>query len=123
MKLNNSELHALFVEKDITHLHHANTVATSITFIESGGLLSRADVEDHNLCQTVQASDDEDKQFDVWHDVFVDTADLHEWFGRQNIYGPILFKFNIVFLLSDELEVWVTKNNPMYWQGEITNVF
>lgn len=121
MKLNNQELHALFIEKGITHLHHANTVATSITFIENDGLLSRGDVEAHNLCQTYQASDEEDKLFDVWHDVFVDTADLHEWFGRQNLYGPILFKFNIDFLLKDDLEVWVTKNNPMYWNADLSS--
>jgi hypothetical protein len=122
MKLNNRELYFLFVEKDITHLHHANTVATATTFIEQGGLLSRGDVEDMQLSQTYQASDEEDKQFDVWYDVFVDTADLHDWFGRQNIYGPILFKLNIDFLLKDDLEVWVTKNNPMYWHSGLTDV-
>jgi hypothetical protein len=122
MKLNNRELHSLFVEKGITHLHHANTVATATTFIEQGGLLSRGDVEDMKLSQTYQASDEEDKQFDVWYDVFVDTADLHDWFGRQNIYGPVLFKFNIDLLLKDDLEVWVTKNNPMYWHSGLTDV-
>lgn len=120
MKLNNQELHSIFVEKGITHLYHANSVATSITFIESGGLLSRGDVESQNLSQTVQASDEQDKQFDVWHDIFLDTVDLHEWFERQNLYGPILFKINIDFLLKDELDVWVTKNNPMYWHTGLT---
>ncbi|HFQ5130070.1 TPA: hypothetical protein ACGUU0_004611 [Vibrio vulnificus] len=121
MKLDNLELHQFFQEKSINYLHHANTVATSISFISSGGLLSRGDIERSSLTQTVQASDGEDKQFDVWDDVFLDTADLHGHFPRQNVYGPVLFKFNISFLLENNVDVWITKDNPMYWTSVISN--
>lgn len=121
MKLNNLELHTFFKEKEISHLHHANTVATSISFIFSGGLLSRGDIERCSLHQTIQASDDKDKEFNVWDDIFLDTTDLHGYFPRQNIYGPILFKFNLSFLLQDNLDVWITKDNPMYWHSGLSD--
>lgn len=120
MRLNNKDFLELLIEKGVTHLHHANTVATSITFIENNGLLSRGDVADNGLFQTEQASDEDDIRFDVWGDVFVDTVDLHGLFPRQNLYGPVLFKFNLEFLLNDDLHIWVTKNNPMFWTDNLT---
>ncbi|PSU69824.1 hypothetical protein C9J22_13175 [Photobacterium phosphoreum] len=120
MRLNNRDFLELLIEKGVTHLHHANTVATSITFIENNGLLSRGDVADNGLFQTEQASDEDDIRFDVWGDVFVDTVDLHGLFPRQNLYGPVLFKFNLEFLLNDDLHIWVTKNNPMFWTDNLT---
>ena len=119
MRLNNKDFLELLIEKGVTHLHHANTVATSITFIENNGLLSRGDVADNGLFQTEQASDEDDIRFDVWGDVFVDTVDLHGLFPRQNLYGPVLFKFNLEFLLNDDLHIWVTKNNPMFWTDNL----
>ena len=56
MKINNTELHQLFTEKGIHFLFHANTVSTSRTFIEQGGLLSRGAIEQNGLMQTVQSS-------------------------------------------------------------------
>ena len=117
MKIDNIQLHSFFREKGIFHLHHANTLATSITFIQNGGLLSRGGVKKNGLFQTSQTSDSYDRIFDVWDDVFLDTADLHAFFNRQNKYGPVMFKFNIDFLLSDELNIWITKNNPIYWHS------
>lgn len=119
MKLDNQELYELLVQKGVTHFHHANSLATAITFIEEGGLLSRGDVEKEDLIQTNQSSDDDDKDFDVWDDVFIDVVDLHGYFPRQNLYGPVLFKFNIDFLLDDDLDIWVTKNNPIYWNNKL----
>lgn len=118
MKIPNLALHQVLTEKGFTHFHHANTVATAMTFIQSQGLLSRGEVERRGLVQTQQASDQEDRNYDVWNDVFLDILDLHGFFPRQNIYGPILFKFNIDFLLNDDLDIWVTKNNPMYWNSQ-----
>jgi len=120
MKLDNSELHDLLIEKGVTHFHHANTLATSITFIENGGLLSRGDVETNGFFQTPQASDADDIMFDVWDDVFIDIVDLHGLFPRQNLYGPVLFKFNLEFLLNEDLHIWVTKNNPIYWNNTLS---
>lgn len=117
MKMNNRKLYDLLVSKGITNFYHANTVATAITFIQQGGLLSRGDVSRLNLYQTSQSSDEKDKEFDVWDDVFIDTVDLHGLFPRQNLYGSVLFKFNLNFLINvnSDLDIWVTKNNPIYW--------
>lgn len=116
MKLVNAELYESLLSKGVSHLFHANTVATSTSFVLAGGLLSRGDVERRNIFQTPQSSDDDDRKFDVWNDVFLDAEDLHEKFKRQNKYGPVLFRFGIEFLLRDDLDVWITKNNPIYWR-------
>ncbi len=121
MKIDNIKLYEFLQEKGITHFFHANTLTTALTFIENNGLLSRGLVEKLGLNQTIQSSDDDDKRFDVWDDVFVDTTDLHGYFPRQNLYGPILFKFNIEFLLENTLDIWITKNNPIYWNSTLTN--
>ncbi len=115
MKLDNKELYDLLKRKEVPNLFHANTVATSITFFHEGGLLSREDIEEQALYQTPQTSDEFDKLFDVFGDIFLDTTDLHKHFSRQNHYGPVLFRFDLDLLLDDELEIWVTKNNPIYW--------
>lgn len=115
MKLDNKKLYDLLHSKNISNLFHANTVATSITFIEEGGLLSRNDIEERGLYQTPQTSDEIDKLFDVFDDVFLDTKDLHEHFSRQNHYGPVLFKFKLELLFEENLDIWMTKNNPIYW--------
>lgn len=120
MKLDNKELHALLTEKEIFFLHHANTASTSITFLEQGGLLSRGAAENKGLHQSIQSSDALDKVFDVWNDTFLDSADLHEYFSRQNYYGPILFKFSIDFLLTEEYDIWITKDNPINWRTNMT---
>ncbi|RXK01172.1 hypothetical protein CRU98_01610 [Arcobacter sp. CECT 8986] len=120
MKLNNIELYKLLKEKDIKNFFHANTLTTSLTFIENKGLMSRGLVEKKGLFQTLQTSDELDKKYDVWNDVFIDIVDLHDRFSRQNYYGPILFKFSIEFLKDDIFDVYVTKNNPIYWKESDT---
>lgn len=121
MKLNNLELKELLDEKQVYHLYHANTVRTSRTFLEQGGLMSRGAVEQNDLVQTDQSSDDIDKAFDVWNDIFLDTTDLHKYFGRQNKYGPVLFKISTTFLEELDLDIWVTKDNPINWSKSMTN--
>jgi hypothetical protein len=121
MELDPRKVLKVLKSKGITHLYHANTVRTACTFIRAGGLLSRGAVEDLGLEQTPQTSDDIDKKFDVWYDVFLDSSDLHTLFNRQNHYGPVLFKFNVdVLTLKDLPPLWVTKNNPIYWDDNST---
>jgi hypothetical protein len=115
VKLDNKELYDFLKGKKVSNLFHANTVATSITYIEEEGLLSRQDIEGRGLYQTPQSSDAIDKLFDVFDDIFIDTRDLHKHFSRQNHYGPVLFKFGLELLLDDSVEVWVTKDNPIHW--------
>ena len=121
MKIDNVALHKFIKGKGITHFYHANSASTAITYINARGLLSRGDVSNQGLFQTDQRSDPEDKEFNVWFDVFVDTTDLHGHFPRQNLYGPVTFKFNIDFLLDSYLDIWITKNNPMHWSHSMTS--
>lgn len=121
MKIDNLRLHQFLIEKDITHFYHANSLVTASSFIGANGLLSRGCVEERGLLQTAQSSDQIDKKYDVWSDIFIDTVDLHGHFPRQNLYGPVLFKFSVDILLKDEIDIWITKNNPIYWSEHATN--
>jgi hypothetical protein len=101
-------------------LHHANTVTTSCTFLEQGGLASREYVEARGLVQTEQSSDAIDKKYNIWHCVFVDHVDIHGRAGRKkgpNQYGPVLFLLDLEVLLGlpEGTEIFVTKKNPIYW--------
>lgn len=118
MRLDNKELFDFFKSLEIEVLYHANTTQTSITYLNQNGLLSRGTVESLGLNQTAQSSDSIDKVLDVWNDVFLDTTDLHTYFSRQNYYGPILFEFDVSLIENTEYEIWVTKNNPIYWKKE-----
>lgn len=119
MKLNNQDLYNFYKEKNINYLYHANTLGTSITYIQNNGILSRGSVEAQNLFQTPQSSDEKDKSVGVWDDVFIDSTDLHSYFNRQNHYGPILFEFLTELILDVNYEIWITKDNPINW-GEDT---
>ena len=44
----------VLIHKGVTELFHVNSVITSLTFINNGGLLSRETVEEYNLPQTDQ---------------------------------------------------------------------
>ncbi|MBU0923463.1 hypothetical protein KKG81_01145 [bacterium] len=122
MKLNNQELYDLLKEKGIENFFHANTLTTSLTFLENKGLMSRGLIEKKALQQTEQSSDEIDKKFNVWDDIFLDIIDLHGYFPRQNLYGPILFRFSIEFLKDNLFDIWVTKNNPIYWNDNDSDV-
>jgi hypothetical protein len=103
-----------------THLHHANSVTTSCTFLEQDGLLSRGFVEQNKLAQTPQESDSKDKKYGIWDRIFVDHVDIHYRGGRTkgpNQYGPVLFRFDLSVLLELPAgsEVLVTKINPYHW--------
>jgi hypothetical protein len=103
-----------------THLHHANSVTTSSTFLEQGALLSRGFVEDNKLKQTPQGSDQIDKKYNIWHRVFIDHVDIHDRGGRRkgpNQYGPALFVLDLDVLLGlpAGTDIQLTKRNPIYW--------
>jgi hypothetical protein len=121
VRLNNKELYDFFLSKNILALYHANTVSTSITYFEQNGLLSRGAVENNGLLQTTQNTDTSDKILNVWNDVFIDTTDLHTFFSRQNHYGPILFEFDLNLLQNENYEIWITKDNPKYWNADYTD--
>jgi hypothetical protein len=121
MRLNNEQLYDFFIGKEIYTLYHANSVTTSTTYFEQNGILSRGAVENQNLIQTTQSSDEIDKVLNVWDDVFLDSTDLHHYFKRQNYYGPILFEFDVKLILNKDYEIWITKDNPIYWNATFTD--
>ena len=43
--MNNQKIKSILIDKGVQYLYHANTVPTACTFLENGGLLSRAYVE------------------------------------------------------------------------------
>jgi len=116
-------VYAVLKQIQATHLHHANTVTTSCTFLEQGGLLSRGFVEDCGLKQTEQSSDRIDKRYGIWHRIFLDHVDIHDRGGRKkgpNQYGPTLFVFELDVLLGlpEDTEIQVTKRNPVHWYDD-----
>jgi hypothetical protein len=121
MRLNNQELYDFFLEKEILVLYHANTVKTSITYFQQNGLISRGAVDTLGLLQTEQTSDEADQILNVWNDIFLDSTDLHTLFGRQNYYGPVLFELDINLIQNTDYDIWITKNNPIYWNVDSSN--
>ena len=116
-----ADVHRILCGIGATHLHHANSVTTSCTFLQNGGLLSRGYVEDYKLVQTPQYSDGADKKYGIWHRIFMDHVDIHLRAGRAkgpNQYGPVLFLFEIDILMSLPAgsKISVTRKNPVNWK-------
>lgn len=104
--------------KGIEYLYHVNTVVTSLTYINNGGLFSRGSVEDAGLLQTPQESDNLDKKFDVFYDIFFDSVDIHERAKKTNHYGVVTFEFSIDVLDElDDCDILITKDNPIRWES------
>lgn len=117
MDLPSKKVFALLEEKGVKELHHANSVLTSCQFLRRARLLSRGTVERQKLFQTEQSSDDLDKQFGIWFDVFADTVDIHHRARRRNLYGPVLIVLNVEKLRESYTgRIWITKKNPVYWK-------
>lgn len=106
--------------KGVAAFYHANSVKTSCTFLEHGALLSRAHVEDHHLSQTPQNSDELDKAYGIWNDVFLDGVDIHARARSNNHYGPVLFVLDVESVLQDpnlEGTLRITRVNPIHWSN------
>lgn len=112
------DVHDILVnEKNVDYLYHANTVLTSCTYLRHGALLSRKVCDDHQLPQTPQYTDDDDRGFGLWNNIFLDTCDIHDRASTANKYGPVLFILSLDFLLSDDLDtVKITRANPANWE-------
>lgn len=118
--MNNADVLDVMKLKGVEALHHANSVQTSCTFLRSGALLSRHAVEQRKLEQTAQSSDQADRAFGVWGDVFLDGVDIHARASRKNHYGPVLFVLDLESVLrSADLEgsLRITRENPIYWKA------
>lgn len=117
------EIKTYLLEKGVTELFHANTVTTSISFFKAGGLLSRGEVENRGLKQTSQLSDNDDKIYNIWNDIFFDSCDIHHMLKCPNKYGPVCFVFSID-LLDDPMlpEIRITRSNPYNWEKNNTDI-
>lgn len=119
MHIPSAHVFEVLSEKEVTHLHHANSVATACQFIRSRSLLSRGNVERLGLSQTPQESDKADRRYSIWFDVFVDSVDIHSRASCANVYGPVLFVFDINIINNNGTgRIWVTKENPTKWEGK-----
>lgn len=123
MRLNNQQFVNFLKEKGVNTLYHANTEVTSQSFINHRALLSRGVMEDNNLKMTSQASDSRDKEVNVWYDIFFDDVDIHKRASRKNHYGGVLFCFDVDILLDQNLEIYVTKTNPIKWSSGNVDYF
>lgn len=117
------EIFRFLKAREVEYLYHANTVATSRTFLQNGGLLSRGYIDSRGLIQTVQASDEDDKKLGIWNDIFFDTVDIHDHMGLAGaspgicFYGPVLFKFKIDVVMDSNVvqRLAITRTNPVKW--------
>lgn len=106
---------SVLVEKGCRNLFHVNTVKTSLTYIQQGGLLSRGAVVNMGLAQTWQKSDEQDQDVGVWNDIFFDAVDIHARIRSFNYYGPVMFVYNLDVLLENDIQIKVIKTNPSKW--------
>lgn len=101
----------------VDHLYHVNTVVTSLSFINQCGLLSRQTAEILGVAQTPQSSDDIDREFGIYNDIFFDSVDIHDRAKLPNEYGPVMFVYSVDVLDTlTEYDICITKDNPIYWE-------
>jgi len=117
--MNGAEVQQALADKGVSRIFHANSVKTSLSLLKLGGLASRAKVETSGLAQTNQISDDIDRKYNIWNDIFMDSVDIHERISDRNHYGPVLFGIDLGILgaLPSGSEVFVTKKNPTKWKS------
>lgn len=115
--IDGNELVELLRQYGKNSIFHANTVATSLSFLRNGGLLSRQYVEDDpaTCCQTLQKTDTTDKQFGVYNDIFFDVENIWE-IKTTCFYGPVVFQYDTRVLLGQN-NLAVSRSNPAYWRN------
>lgn len=100
-------------------LFHANSVETSITFARHGMLFSRERCEKEEYPQSPQYTDNLNKTYGIFNDLFLNFSDLHNIEG-PNKYGPISFQFKanetLDYLSSNNFPTSITQVNPHLWQ-------
>ena len=113
MDLPSAQVIDILAAKGVEQIHHANSVLTSSQFLRKASLLSRGTVARRRLFQTPQKSDELDRKFSLWFDVFTDSVDIHDRARTANLYGPVLFVLGLEQLRKMyKGRLWVTKLNP-----------
>lgn len=119
MELEPEHIHNILKRKNVKYLYHADTVLTSQNFIKKDALISRENLEQSNSIFSVQKSDNIDKQYGINNFNYLDPADLSVEFGRPNLYGPVLFVFNVDIVLHPDFQPFkIYKTNPINWSPQ-----
>ena len=92
-------------------LYHANSVRTSLSYLDLGYLYPRSRGAGE---QTAQASDEMDRELMIYDDIFFDNIDIAQ-ICNGSVYGPIMFVFDDDIL--DDAEIRITKTNPYSGNG------
>lgn len=117
--LNGIELANLLRQRSFSSICHVNTVATALTYLRQGGLLSRQYVANNSQScfQTVQNSDEKDKSFNIFNDIFFDAENIWEKMSSTIcFYGPVVFMYDVA-VLDQFQNVYVSMSNPKYWNN------
>lgn len=115
--MTNAKIKQVLLNHNVRHLYHTNTVETSLSFLKSGGLLSRGLCEEMGLPQTRQYTDYDDKKYNIYYDIFFDSMEIQRRTG-VSYYGPVLFVYNVDVLDSvKEESIRITKKNPDKWKN------
>lgn len=101
-------------KKDNILFYHANSVSTSIEFVKNKKIFSRDFGESNGFKQSEQKSDGVDRDFDIYNDIFFDNSDIAQ--RITSAYGPITFVLKADEILDSEVEVKITKSNPVSWE-------
>lgn len=103
-------------------LYHVNSVTTSLAFIRDGALFSRKyGVENYPEMQTPQRTDDKDKIYGIFNDIFMDMNDSRQITKRMSPYGPVSFVLDAEnILLNDNYCKRITKTNPIHWNEDMS---
>ena len=94
----------LFEDREVS-LYHACQLLDFQSYLDLGGIPSRALLENRRAKFTPFVTDDTDRENSVWDKVFVNLEDFGESFARgkrstPNPYGPILFQLRPSALLE-----------------------
>lgn len=108
------EIARLLWKNGFRHIHHANTASTALTYIKNGAILSRQFIDSHRdkYWQTMQGTDEKDKEYNIFNDIFFDIENIWE-LSRINFYGPVVFQFPISVLSGKKVRI--TTCNPKNW--------
>jgi len=119
MEIPAKQVYGILRDNGVKAIYHANSVITSCQFLRAGSLLSKETVERKGLYQSAQRSDQIDKKYGIWFDIFTDCVDIHLRASKANIYGPVLFIFDSEIIKNTITGgVWMTKLNPTKWEGK-----
>lgn len=119
MDISSKKVYAALTDKGVKNIYHANSVITACQFLRNGSLMSRGTINRNGFFQTKQTSDDIDKKYGIWFDVFADSVDIHDRASRANAYGPATFVLDIKLILKASTgRIWVTKLNPTKWEDK-----